>query len=397
MAGKVVLAYSGGLDTSVAIPWLKEKYKLDVIALCINVGQQADFDELKKRALKIGAIESKVVDARQDFIDGFVFKSLKANALYEGKYPLATALARPLIAYHLVKEAEKSDAGFVAHGCTAKGNDQVRFDVGVKTLNPEIKILAPLREWKMSREQEIAYIEEKGIVLETTKQKPYSIDENLWGRSIEGGDLEDPWNEPKPEVYLWTNRVEWPEDPEFMTLGFEEGKPISINGEKEDSLSLIEIVRKTAGAHGYGRIDMIENRLVGIKSREIYEAPAAMTLTRAHQALEDITLEKDLLHFKERISGKYAETIYNGLWYSPLRESLDAFIDVTQKYVSGSVRCKFFKGCMSIVGRKSANSLYEHSLATYTEKDVFPHKSAVGFIDLWGLSKVNWAKKHKKS
>lgn len=397
MADKVVLAYSGGLDTSVAIRWLKKEYGLDVIALTVDIGQDADFKKVEKRALNTGAVKAVVADVKKRFADDYVTKAVKANALYEGKYPLATALGRPLIAFCLVEEAKISKAKYVAHGCTAKGNDQVRLDIGVRSLDTGLKIIAPLREWRMTREQEIDYAASEGIVIDVTKKKSYSIDENLWGRSIEGGDLEDPKNEPQPEVYKMTkDPVSSPDKPSKVSIEFKKGIPVGLNGKRSSLTNLIRELNKIAGRHGYGRIDMLENRLVGIKSREVYEAPAALALIGAHKALEDMVLERDLAHFKEGISGKYAELIYNGLWYSPLRKSLDAFIEETQAVVTGTVDAKFYKGSMTVVSRGSKNSLYDHSLATYEAGDMFPHESAVGFIDLWGMPLINWSKKNKE-
>lgn len=397
MADKAILAYSGGLDTSVAIRWLKDTYGLDVVALMVDIGQQADFDEAKERALTIGAVAAEVVDAKKEFAEEYVVKAIRANALYEGKYPLATALGRPLIAKHLVEAAHRQSARTVVHGCTAKGNDQVRFDVGVRTLDPSLAIIAPMREWKMSREQEIDYAAEHGIPIDVTKKKSYSIDENLWGISIEGQDLEDPWSEPQPGIYRMTaDPAAAPDAPEYMEIGFVEGRPVSVDGSEVDLVPLIGRVNEVAGTHGFGRIDMVENRLVGIKSREIYEAPGALTLIQAHMALEAMTMERDLFHYKQSRSALYAQMIYDGQWFSPLRECVDAFMAKSQETVSGVVRVKFYKGSMTVVGRTSENSLYEHSLATYDKGDLFPHDSAAGFIDLWGLPKVEWAKKQRK-
>ncbi|MFZ3062901.1 MAG: argininosuccinate synthase [Actinomycetota bacterium] len=397
MKEKVVLAYSGGLDTSVAIRWLQEKYNMDVIALTVDLGQARNMEEIRGKALKIGASEAHVVDAREEFANNFIVLALQANALYEGKYPVATALGRPLIAKHLVEQAVKSEAKAVAHGCTGKGNDQVRFDVSVAALNSDLKVIAPLREWKMTRQDEIEYAAKHDIPISVGKSGLYSIDENIWGRSVEGGVLENPWVKPPPEVYIVTaDPGEAPDKPENVEVTFEEGIPRALNGE---SMSLIDLISKMddiGGRHGFGRIDMIENRLVGIKSREIYEAPGALALIAAHRALEDLNLERDLIHYKTQIEQKYAELIYNGLWYSPLREALDAFISETQKTVSGVVKIEFYKGSMTVVGRKSEDSLYDYSLATYDKEDIFPHEASKGFIQIWGMPLKIWSRKRKK-
>jgi len=384
---KVVLAYSGGLDTSVAIKWLKEKYKLDVVALNVNVISERNFSAVRKKALSIGAVKAAVVDAREPFVKYFVFPALQAGAIYEGQYPLATALARPLMAKLLVDTAAKEGAKAVAHGCTGKGNDQVRFDVGVATLAPNLKIIAPAREWGMSREETIKYAQRYGIPVPITVKSPYSIDENLWGRSIECGVLEDPWVEPPPDVFAWTKSpADAPNKPAYVEIGFEKGIPVSLNGKKMDGVSLIQLLNQLAGGHGVGRVDHVENRLVGIKSREIYEAPAATVLLQAHQALEALTLSKDQLRFKQKVAVEYADLIYNGLWFSSLREDLAAYVEYSQRFVSGTVRIKLFKGSCSVAGRKSPKSLYSHGLATYDKGDEFDHSAAVGFIRLWGLS-----------
>jgi argininosuccinate synthase len=386
MSDKVVLAYSGGLDTSVAIRWLKEKYKLEVIALNVNVGSERDFAAIRKKALKIGAVKALVVDAKKPFVNQFVFPALQADALYEGQYPLATALARPLMAKLLVETALREKARAVAHGCTGKGNDQVRFDVGVATLAPSLKVIAPAREWGMSREETIKYAQRYGIPVPITVKSPYSIDENLWGRSIECGVLEDPWVEPPADVFAWTKSpADAPNRAGYVEIGFEQGIPVSLDGKKIDGVNLIQRLNELAGRHGMGRVDHLEDRLVGIKSREIYEAPAAIVLLQAHQALEALTLSKDQLRFKQRVAAEYADLIYNGLWFSSLRGDLAAYVDSSQRFVSGVVRVKLFKGSCSVVGRKSPHSLYSHGLATYDKGDEFDQSSAVGFIRLWGL------------
>jgi argininosuccinate synthase len=383
----VVLAYSGGLDTSVAIRWIKEKYGLDVIALTIDVGNDRDLEAIAARAKQIGAVKSFIVDGRADFINYFVWPALRAGAIYEGQYPLATALARPLIARLLVEVARQEGAVAVAHGCTGKGNDQVRFDVSINTLAPDLKIIAPVREWSMTRDNEIAYAAEHNIPIQATNASPYSIDQNLWGRSIECGILEDPWEEPPAEIYEWTSdpdRADAPE-PSYIEITFEQGTPVALNGEEIDGVTLVEKLNKLAGDYGIGRIDHIEDRLVGIKSREIYEAPAAVVLHAAHKALETLTLSREQIHFKELVVPEYARLIYNGQWYSGLHQDLVAFVQSTQRFVTGTIRLKLSRGNCAIVGRKSENSLYSIGLATYDSGDQFDHNAALGFIKLWGL------------
>lgn len=386
MSEKVVLAYSGGLDTSAAVKWLQEKYGMDVIAVTIDVGNEKDFTLIKEKALKVGAKKAYVRDVRKEFAEDYIWKAIKANAMYEGVYPLATALARPLIAKVMVDIALEEGATAIAHGCTGKGNDQVRFDVGINTLAPHLKIIAPARQWGMTREQTMEYAQKWGIPVPISVKNPFSIDENLWGRSIECGLLEDPWNEPIPEVFAWTRPVEaTPDAPEYLEVEFEQGVPVAVNGEKLSPLALIQKVHDIAGLHGVGRIDHVENRLVGIKSREIYEAPAAVVLIAAHQALEAMTLSKSQLRFKQMVEATYSDIIYNGLWFSALRQDLDAFIESSQRFVSGTVRLKLFKGSFRVVGRKSPYSLYHKGMATYDKGDQFDPSSAVGFITLWGL------------
>lgn len=394
---KVVLAYSGGLDTSVAIKWLQENYGFEVIALVIDLGQPADFEAITKKALGIGAIKAEVIEAKKEFAESFVLPALKANALYEGKYSLATALARPLIAKYLVEQAEKDKAEAVAHGCTGKGNDQVRFELSVAALNPSLQIVAPIREWKISREEAINYAKEHNIPVPVSKKSPYSVDENLWGRSCECGALEDPSNEPPEDAFVWTKSLKKaPDKPGCLEINFEKGKPVSINGKKMDLVEIIEELNQIGGEHGIGRVDMVENRLVGIKSREIYECPAAEILIAAHKDLESLTLEREMAHFKMSTEQKYAELVYYGQWFSPLKEALDAFIDETQTNVSGAVKVRLHKGNCVVVGRKSTESLYDVSLATYEAADAFSHESAKGFIELFGLPIKVWAKKQKK-
>ncbi|AGG06719.1 MULTISPECIES: argininosuccinate synthase [Dehalococcoides] len=386
MSEKVVLAYSGGLDTSAAVKWLQEKYGMDVIAVTIDVGNEKDFTLIKEKALKVGAKKAYVRDVRKEFAEDYIWKAIKANSMYEGVYPLATALARPLIAKVMVDIALEEGATAIAHGCTGKGNDQVRFDVGINTLAPHLKIIAPARQWGMTREQTMEYAQKWGIPVPISVKNPFSIDENLWGRSIECGLLEDPWNEPIPEVFAWTRPVEeTPDEPEYLEVEFEQGVPVAVNGEKLSPLALIQKVHDIASLHGVGRIDHVENRLVGIKSREIYEAPAAVVLIAAHQALEAMTLSKSQLRFKQMVEATYSDIIYNGLWFSALRQDLDAFIDSSQRFVSGTVRLKLSKGSFRVVGRKSPYSLYHKGMATYDKGDQFDPSSAVGFITLWGL------------
>ncbi|PSF38053.1 argininosuccinate synthase [Aphanothece hegewaldii CCALA 016] len=394
-ANRVVLAYSGGVDTTVCIPYLKQEWGVnEVITLAADLGQGDELGPIQEKALRSGAIESLVVDAKETFVKDYAFPAIRANALYENRYPLSTALARPLIAKLLVDAAEKYGADAVAHGCTGKGNDQVRFDVGIMALNPKIKVLAPAREWGMSREQTIAYGEKFGLESPVKKSSPFSIDRNLLGRSIEAGPLEDPMTEPPEEIYLMTKAIaDTPNEPEYVDIGFEKGYPVSLNGQTLDPVSLISQLNEVTGKHGVGRLDMIENRVVGIKSREIYEAPALLVLIDAHRDLESLTLTGDVTHYKRGIEETYGQLIYQGLWYSPLKEALDAFIDKTQERVTGTVRVKLFKGTAKVVGRKSDYSIYEPDLATYGEDDQFDHRAAEGFIYVWGLPTKVWSSK----
>ncbi|MGQ9545706.1 MAG: argininosuccinate synthase [Dehalococcoidia bacterium] len=386
MADKVVLAYSGGLDTSVAIKWLEEKYNLKVITLTVDIGNVPDLEAVRQKAVKVGAIKALVVDAKETFIKSYVFPALQADAVYEGQYPLATALGRPLIAQLLVEVAKREKARMVAHGCTGKGNDQVRIDVGVAALAPELRVIAPAREWNMTREETIEYAQAHHIPVPITKASPYSIDENLWGRSIECGVLEDAWNEPPEDVFLWTKSPEKTSaKPAYLQIGFEKGIPVSLNGRKLDPVVLVQKVHQLAGRHGIGRIDHVENRLVGIKSREVYEAPAAVVLLKAHQALEDLVLTKEQLRFKAKVAAEYADLIYNGLWFTAMRQDLAAYVESTQRYATGTVRVKLFKGNCQIAGRKSPYSLYDYSLATYDKGDSFDQSASPGFIHIWGL------------
>ncbi|WP_174729503.1 argininosuccinate synthase [Mesobacillus harenae] len=394
---KVVLAYSGGLDTSVAIKWLQEQ-GYAVVACCLDVGEGKDLDFIKEKAIKVGAVESYVIDARQEFADEFALIALQAHTLYEGKYPLVSALSRPLIAKKLVEVAEAEGAVAVAHGCTGKGNDQVRFEVSISALNPDLQVLAPVREWKWSREEEIEYAKQNNIPIPINLNSPFSIDQNLWGRSNECGVLEDPWAAPPEEAYDLTVSLEdAPDTSDTLEIAFEQGVPVSLNGKKLPLYELILELNGLAGKHGVGRIDHVENRLVGIKSREIYECPGAITLIKAHKELEDITLVKELAHFKPVIEKKITELIYEGLWFSPLRNALEAFLKETQQHVTGVVRVKLFKGHAIVEGRKSPYSLYDEKLATYTSDDAFDHSAAVGFINLWGLpTKVQSIVQNKK-
>ncbi|MDP2954448.1 MAG: argininosuccinate synthase, partial [Chloroflexota bacterium] len=345
-----------------------------------------DYASIREKARQLGAVKALVVDAREPFVSHFVLPALQADAIYEGQYPLATALSRPLIAKLLVDAAREEKATAVAHGCTGKGNDQVRFDVGVAALAPDLEVIAPAREWGMTREEEIAYAQRQGIPIPVTVRSPYSTDENLWGRSIECGVLEDPWAEPPEDIYIWTTSPQKaPDRPQYVEIGFEGGIPVSLDGEEMSSLSLVQHLNKVAGEHGVGRIDHVENRLVGIKSREIYEAPAATVLLRAHQALEALTLAKPQLRFKERVAQEYADLIYNGLWFTAHHQDLAAYVRSTQRHVTGQVRVKLFKGSCTVVGRKSPLSLYSHALATYDKGDVFDQKASPGFIHIWGL------------
>ncbi|WP_110927215.1 argininosuccinate synthase [Bacillus massiliglaciei] len=382
---KIVLAYSGGLDTSVAIKWLQEK-GYDVVACCLDVGEGKDLDFIKEKAINVGAISSYVIDAKDEFADEFALAALQAHTLYEGKYPLISALSRPLIAKKLVEVAHEEGAVAVAHGCTGKGNDQVRFEVSIQALDPKLEVVAPVRDWQWSREEEIEYAAKNGIPVPIGLGSPYSIDQNLWGRSNECGILEDPWAAPPEEAYDLTAALEeTPNTPDTIQIDFEQGVPVALNGKKLKLADLILELNEIAGRHGVGRIDHVENRLVGIKSREVYEAPGAMTLIKAHKELEDITLVKEVAHFKPLIEKKITELIYEGLWFSPLQKALAAFLKETQTNVTGTVRVKLFKGHAIVEGRKSEYSLYDEKLATYTKDDEFDHDAAVGFIKLWGL------------
>jgi argininosuccinate synthase len=392
-AKKVVLAYSGGVDTSVCIPYLKQEWGVEeVITLAADLGQGDELEPIRKKALASGASVSLVVDGREEFVRDYAFPALMANALYENRYPLSTSLARPLIAKMLVEAAAEYGADAVAHGCTGKGNDQVRFDVSIAALNPQLKVLAPAREWGMSREETIAYGEKVGIPSPVKKSSPYSVDLNLLGRSVEAGNLEDPWQEPLEEVFALTAAIEnTPDTPEYIEIEFAQGIPVGINNVQLAPVDLIMQLNQTVGRHGIGRIDMVENRLVGIKSREIYEVPALSVLIQAHRDLESLTLTGDVSQYKRNIEETYSKMVYNGLWYSPLKAALDAFVLQTQERVSGTVRIKLFKGNAIMVGRKSPYSLYSMDLATYGADDQFDHKAAEGFIYVWGLPTRVWS------
>jgi argininosuccinate synthase len=398
MPDKVVLAYSGGLDTSVAIRWLKETYNLDVIAVTVDVGNERTFSLIREKALNTGAVKAVVIDAKEEFVSDYVFPALKGDAIYEGEYPLATALSRPLIAKLLVDTALKEKAQAVAHGCTGKGNDQVRFEVSVAALAPELKVIAPAREWGMTRQETINYAQRYGIPVPITAESPYSIDENLWGKSIECGVLENPWIEPPEEVFTWTKSPDTaPDAPGYVEIGFERGIPITLDGQKMAGVSLIQRLNQVAGEHSVGRIDHLESRLVGIKSREIYEAPAAVVLLKAHLALEALTLSKDQMRFKQKVAQEYADLIYNGLWFTALHQDLAAYVQSSQRFVSGEVRLKLFKGSCQVVGRKSPFSLYSYGLATYDEGDEFDQGASPGFIHIWGLPAKTQARRQHES
>lgn len=384
---RVVLAFSGGLDTSVIVHWLKETYDCDVIAFAADLGQGEDLEPLRERALKAGAEDIVIRNLKEEFAEDFVLRGLRAQAVYENGYPLATALGRPLISKHLIRVAEEYGADAIAHGSTGKGNDQVRFEVSAQALDPDIRVLAPVREWNLeSREDEIEYANQHNIPVEASHDSPYSYDVNLWGVSIECGPLEDPWKAPPEEIYVLTRNPEQaPDSPGILTIRFEEGRPVALDGEKKPLVQLIKDLNEQAGDHGIGRIDMVENRLVGLKSREIYEAPAAVVLLKAHRALMGLVLERDLYHYHQKISRQYAKLVYNGQWFSPLRKALDAFIDEAQQGLDGEVRLKLYKGNATVTGRSSPNSLYDFELATYEEDDVFDQSLSEGFVRLWGL------------
>jgi len=382
---KIVLAYSGGLDTTVAVPWLQEKYDADIITLTIDLGM-VELEPIRQRALSIGATEALTVDGRETLVNEFLFPSLQAGTIYEEQYPLATALGRPLIARYLVEAAKRHDAYAIAHGCTGKGNDQVRLEVGISALGPEIDVIAPIRDWGMSRDDEIEYGQARNLPINANRSR-FSTDENLWGRSVEAGELEDPWLEPPEDAYAWTSPVtSTPDEATYVEIHFEQGVPTAVDGESMGSVALVNHLNTLSGTHGIGRIDHVENRLVGIKSREIYECPAATLLHVAHTSLEAMTLTRDQARMKARISQEYADVIYNGLWFTAHRADLNAYIQSTQRFVTGDIRVRLHKGTCVVVGRQSPKALYNYGLATYDRADEFDHSSAEGFIKIYGLS-----------
>jgi len=387
---RIVLAYSGGLDTSVAIGWLSEETGADVVAVAIDVGQGGeDLEAIRQRAIDCGAVEAVVVDAKSEFADDFCLPALRANALYMDRYPLVSALSRPLIVKHLVAAAAQFGATIVSHGCTGKGNDQVRFEAGTAALAPHLRTIAPVRDYAWTREKAIVWAEDRNLPINVNKKSPYSIDQNVWGRAVETGFLEDIWNGPIEDVYAYTKNPAEPHDPDEVLLTFDKGAPVAIDGMPVTTLQAIEQLNSRAGATGVGRLDMVEDRLVGIKSREVYEAPGAIALITAHKELENVTVERDLARFKRSIDQRWGELVYDGLWYSPLKKALDAFITDAQQHVSGDIRMTLHAGKATVTGRRSEESLYDFSLATYDEGDAFDQTLAKGFIELWGLpSKV---------
>ena len=393
---KVVLAYSGGLDTSVCLKWLQVEKGFDVIAVCGNVGQdENDLAAIKQKAIDMGAVASFAVDMREEYANEYVTLAIAANGLYENSYPLLSALSRPLLSKHMVEVAHAFGAKYVAHGCTGKGNDQVRFETSIKALDPSIEIIAPVREWNLhSREEEMEWAKAHGVPVPTTKKSPYSIDDNLWGRAIECGVLEDPWCEPPAGIWTLTADAQSaPDQPEYLEIGFESGVPCSLNGEEMGLVDMIKAINVKAGLHGCGRLDMVENRLVGVKSRECYEVPAAQVIINAHKALETLCLDRETQHYKFGIEQKWATAVYEGLWYSPLKEALDSFCASTQACVTGTVKVKLYKGSSTVVGRKSPYSLYDFGLASYGAQDTFDHEAAKGFIQLHGLPTTVWSAK----
>ncbi|MCO5200367.1 MAG: argininosuccinate synthase [Chloroflexi bacterium] len=383
---KLILAYSGGLDTTTAIKWLSVEQGYDVIALNIDVGKSREQPVVESRGIAAGALKVRVIDAREDFLRYFAFPALAAGAVYQDQYPLATALARPLMAKLLVDVAHEEGATAVAHGCTGKGNDQVRFDVGIQTLDPSLSIVAPTRENAMARDYQIEYLKQHGVDIPWGEKGPFSIDENMWGRSAEAGVLEDPWNEPPPEAYEWTRDPEdAPAAPEYLEIEYESGMPVRLGGQEMGPVAIVERLNDLGGLHGVGRIDHVEDRLVGIKSREIYEAPAGVVLHAAHRALETLTLSKQQIKLKKAIAIEYAELIYNGLWFSAHHQDIAAYVASTQRHVTGTVRVKLHRGKATVVGRKAVQSLYDRGLATYDRGDTYDQSAAVGFINIWGL------------
>jgi argininosuccinate synthase len=390
MTKRTVLAYSGGLDTSVAVRWMIENLDTEVVALAVDVGQTAeDWDVVRERARAAGAVEALVVDAREEFARDYCVPLLKANGMYEGRYPLVSALSRPLIVKHLVAAAREHSADAVAHGCTGKGNDQVRFEVATRALAPDLDVVAPVRSWGLTREDSIRYAEAHDIPIAATKEKLYSIDDNLWGRAIECGEMEDPWA--TPPVGVWELTKPTATDPVEVVIGFEEGAPVSVDGDALSPAALVARLNDLVGSYGWGRIDMVENRRVGIKSRETYECPAALALIMAHADLEGVCLERDLAREKGRLESRYAELVYDGLWFSPLKEALDAFMEESQRFVTGEVRLRLAPGSCEVVGRRSPQGLYDYNLATYDAADNFRHEDSEGFVRLWGLGLQTWA------
>ena len=386
MSERVVLAYSGGLDTSVAIGWIAEETGAEVVAVAVDVGQGGeDLETIRKRALACGAVEAVVTDARDEYAEQYCLPALQSNALYMDRYPLVSALSRPLIVKHLVEAAKYHGASTVAHGCTGKGNDQVRFEVGIGALAPDLRVIAPVRDYAWTREKAIAYAEERDLPIDVTKRSPFSIDQNVWGRAVETGFLEDPWNAPVEELYSYSADPAAPREPDEVVVGFDAGVPTALDGRPVTVRQAIEELNKRAGAQGVGRLDMVEDRLVGIMSREVYEAPGALALLAAHRELEDLTVERDLRRFKRGVQQRWAELVYDGLWFSPLRRALDAFIDSSQQHVSGEVRLRLHGGRAVATGRRSDVTLYDYALATYDEGDTFDQSLARGFVQLWGL------------
>ena len=397
MSDRVVLAYSGGLDTSVAIGWIANETGKEVVAVAADVGQGGeDLDVIRQRALDCGAVEAVVADVRDEYADEFCLPALQANALYMGRYPLVSALSRPLIVKHLVQAAKYHGADTVAHGCTGKGNDQVRFEVGIGALAPDLKCMAPVRDSGMTRDKAIAFAEERGLAVDVTKKSPYSIDQNVWGRAVETGFLEDPWNGPIEDIYSYTQAPGTSSGPDELVLTFKDGVPTHIDGQPVSVLQAIEQLNTRAGAQGFGRLDMVEDRLVGIKSREVYEAPGALTLIAAHTELEDLTMERDLRRFKRSVEQRWTELVYDGLWFSPLKRALDEFIVSSQQHVSGEIRLTLHHGTCTVTGRRSDASLYDYELATYDQEDTFDQSLAKGFVELWGLPSKIAAKRDQR-
>ncbi|WP_030243823.1 MULTISPECIES: argininosuccinate synthase [unclassified Streptomyces] len=398
MAERVVLAYSGGLDTSVAIGWIAEETGAEVIAVAVDVGQGGeDLDVIRKRALACGAVEAEVADARDEFAEEYCLPAIKANALYMDRYPLVSALSRPVIVKHLVAAAEKHGATTVAHGCTGKGNDQVRFEAGIVALAPDLKCIAPVRDYAMTRDKAIAFCEEKGLPIATTRKSPYSIDQNVFGRAIETGFLEDIWNAPIEDLYEYTENPALAREPDEVVITFEQGVPVAVDGESVTVLQAIQRLNERAGAQGVGRIDMVEDRLVGIKSREVYEAPGAIALITAHQELESVTVERELARYKRQVEQRWGELVYDGQWFSPLKRALDGFVDEASQYVTGDIRMTLHGGRAVVTGRRSAQSLYDFDLATYDTGDTFDQSAAKGFIDIYSLSSKIAAQRQQRA